>query len=321
LSVPFCGVTAVDLVDSEEQTFEKIEYDGYRQRKNGSGCTHRRVLPADSLANVKLVLEDGRLVSVRDNYTAEVSECLRAGRSTDWCRLHPSGVYFRTQDGYDLPLVHPAPDAVDTDRTIVPPGILSSETMHVLCDQSGSMQTMGDAPYEGCRELFDGLPATAQVVVSTFNSTVHIGRQQTPAEALLDGMTSLRRAHGSTSLYDAIIAAVRYRGDHPSQILTLAIVTDGKDTSSSSSVQDAKASIQRLQQRPNHRVLFLGSNQDAVLSASHLGIDAGRALTYGSDHPEQMRTAFRSSSANTQAVRNGGRETGFTSVQRQASMR
>jgi hypothetical protein len=222
--------------------------------------------------------------------------------------------------------------SAEGDRTTIPPSIrrlsafqdiadMPVETMHVLCDQSGSMQTMGDAPYEGCRELFDGLPETANVVVSTFNSAVNLGHQQTRAQALADGMTNLRRAHGSTRLYDAIIAAVQYSEDNPSQTLTLAIVTDGQDTSSSSTVEDARASIERLQQTPNHRVLFLGSNQDAVLSARNLGIDAGRALTYGSDNPEQMRTAFRSLSANTQAVRNSGHETGFTSMQRQASVR
>jgi hypothetical protein len=182
------------------------------------------------------------------------------------------------------------------------------------------MQSMGDAPYQGCRELFEGLPDDASIVVSTFNSTVYIGTMQTRDAALQRDMQELRRAQGSTKLYDAIISAVNHSEQHPSHTLTLAIITDGQDTASNAGAADAKAAIERLQTRANHRVLFLGSNQDAVLSARTLGIDVGRALTYGSDNPDQMRTAFRSLSSNTSAVRSSGQEVSFTTAQREASV-
>ena len=65
------------------------------------------------------------------------------------------------------------------------------------------------------------------------------------------------------------------------------------------------------------RVLFIGSSQDAVLTAEGMGIDRGQALTYGNTVTD-IRQAFRVvSAANSRYTR--GDVGNFTNVERQMS--
>tara|TARA_B110000046_G_C12946313_1_gene378139 strand:+ start:295 stop:879 length:585 start_codon:yes stop_codon:yes gene_type:complete len=192
--------------------------------------------------------------------------------------------------------------------------------MHVLCDQSGSMANMGTAPYDGCRELVESLTEGASITISTFNSNVNIGTRQTREQVLQSPMTELKRASGSTSLYDAIVAGVEHSMARPASSLVFVVVTDGHDTSSRASLHDARNALQRLQSRSTHKAIFLGSNQDAVVAAESLGIPPHRALTFGNEQPELLRQAFRCVSETT-SLQNEDGDLGFTPIQREASIR
>ena len=76
--------------------------------------------------------------------------------------------------------------------------------------------------------------------------------------------------------------------------------------------------IENFQSKQGMRILFLGSNQDAIVSASGIGIPVNRALTYGHDG-ENTKNAFRAVSENVDGYRSCGADN-FTRSQRQNSV-
>ena len=181
------------------------------------------------------------------------------------------------------------------------------------------MASMNDAAYEGARELIEGVPETARIVFSTFASDICLGDAMNRQTAL--STVVCRVANGSTSMYDGIIRAIsqidQTSADVESTKQTLIIITDGQDTSSRGSHNEACAALLRMANRGS-RVVFLGANQDAVMAARQLGIPAGNALSYASNANGQ-RLAFRAASEAQRAYRTTGTAQ-FTQLQRAASM-
>lgn len=249
-----------------------------------------------------LVLEDGRVVQIRDDQKEQTRLLSENAPELDaaWLRLFPRNVCFVSQSGQLLPLVKRAPQ----DDT--------AESFHLVLDRSGSMYHVDAAAYEGARELLEKLPENTRVTVTLFSSDVQLGRHQTREEAL--ATLSLREASGCTCLRDAIYQAIHAELGAPVTRTTIVVVTDGHDTSSTRSLDEARAAIATFQQRENYRLLFLGSNQDAIFAAQAYGIPVARAITYGSDGTH-LRQAMRVASENTAAFRNL-RFDGFSPMQR-----
>jgi hypothetical protein len=196
------------------------------------------------------------------------------------------------------------------------------------------MRDMTTAAYGGARELISGLPSAASVTFTTFSTSVHIGCRLTRGEAL--ATLSAPVASGRTALYDALVEAIEAEtdrdaghitdqdspvtdSDDPSvSTTTIVVITDGFDTSSTRTAADARRAVQAAQEQ-GMRILFLGANQDAVLSAAAIGVPADHALTYGANAPD-MHTALRSLSAALDRTRSG-EALAFRQVERQASAR
>lgn len=276
------------------------------------------------------MLATGEVVTLRPQYAEEALAWLQTGRGREsgWIIETPSVVYFQAQNGEAMPLVTAPPPSREAEtvgrrhrRDALQAPSRSGHTVHLLIDQSGSMATMNDAAFQGLKELIDSLSDDTSVIVSTFNHQLEIGACMQKHELTHDAIDGFRRASGTTALFDAIVRVATHTHEHDSAEFTLAILTDGQDTASRTSTrEDARRSIERLQSLPHHRVLFLGSNQDAVLTAATLGIPVGRALEYGT-MPEHMTTALRNLSENIRSNRAGaGDEVAFTSAQRQASV-
>lgn len=190
------------------------------------------------------------------------------------------------------------------------------ERMHIVLDQSGSMQSVQAAVYDGARELVQDLPDDASIAFSTFANGVSIGPATSKA-AVLHRLSDTPVATGSTALYDAIVDVTsRETAGHT----TIVLVTDGQDTSSSRSNFDAaRTACLAFQSDPTNRLLFLGSHQDAILSARTFGIPVERALTFGTDEVH-MRAAMRSAASNVARYRSMGFDE-FTPTERQMSVR
>ena len=160
----------------------------------------------------------------------------------------------------------------------------------------------------------------ASVIFTTFSDSVRVGERQRK-KALLTDLDSYRHAEGMTALFDAIIAVAQHTEAHPSEKLTIVIVTDGEDTCSHHGVARAKASIEAIKGKPNHHIVYMGSNQDAVLTGGSLGIPVRSCLTYGQS-TGSMQMAFQSATEYVTSVRSAPPGTchSFTEAQRVASV-
>lgn len=299
---------------------------------------------------IKIVMESGEEKDLNDPQLNELIAALTNSRALEpnWLHIGVHGSHFLTREGHVLPLVihhasiqdpqppcirrqpgfsdaHNAPIALEGTRSnnvVNQSDCFNSheqtETLHCLIDQSSSMRSMADAVYEGAFELLRAQPQTSTITMSFFATDVTIGQRRSRDDAIAD--IERRVADGTTALYDGIVAAVDDEAQYDNERVTLVIVTDGMDTSSRHSPADAKSAIQRFEKRGQHfRVLFMGSNQDAISSAATLGISSARALSFGGQHQSHMRAAFRAASENTAAYRSSGQDN-FTLPQRQRSV-
>ncbi len=97
---------------------------------------------------------------------------------------------------------------------------------------------------------------------------------------------------GSTALLDAIGGAVKHIGnihkyarpeDVPAHTMFV-ITTDGMENSSHIyGAEDIKEMIERQKKKYGWEFIFIGANIDAIHTASHIGIEADRAVNYHAD--------------------------------------
>ena len=206
----------------------------------------------------------------------------------------------------------------EIDLTQAPPALPEGlrENVHIALDKSGSMRSMSSVHYEGACEFLRQQPDDIYVTFSTFSNRVAVGERMRDTNAVMQAIYGCT-CEGATCLYDAIIECVEAEEASPLERTTLVVVTDGADTCSTRSRDDAKAAIRRFQMHKHWRVLFIGTNQDAALSAHQLGIPTERALSFSG--VEGVREAYRSVSANVSSYRAHGSDH-FTDLQRRASI-
>jgi len=130
--------------------------------------------------------------------------------------------------------------AVPLGRTNTPVGVV------LVIDTSGSMNQNGklDAAKAAARQFVSAKQPNDQIALVSFNSQptvqVNFTSDQT---ALLNGINSLA-ATGETALWDAVRTSVALYTDHPNLQPNLLVLSDGKDTVSKSTFDEAKAAAQ-----------------------------------------------------------------------------
>jgi hypothetical protein len=180
------------------------------------------------------------------------------------------------------------------------------------------MQNMQASAYNGAKELVESLSESASVRFTTFSTTVSIG-QSLPRDDLVRILSAPPVASGSTALHDAIVQSINIAKRETGRV-TVVIVTDGQDTSSKEATREqVRACIEEFQRDGMHRILFLGTNQDAIVAAQAFGIPMQAALTFG-NNPQHVRAAFRAASENVMRMR-GGNMNGFVQAERTMSVR
>lgn len=98
------------------------------------------------------------------------------------------------------------------------------------------------------------------------------------------------------------------------------IVTDGLENASKKYTnKEIKKMIKIADEIYNIKLMYLAANQDAILEANKLGIDASRAMDY-SETPDNVRCAYRSAASAAARTRSAGR-TEFTEMERSLSSR
>lgn len=164
-----------------------------------------------------------------------------------------------------------------------------------ILDRSGSMAPMTEhaiAGFNGFLRDQQQAPGDARLSLVLFDDEIQPVCVSIPvAEAVeLDTTTFVPR--GSTALLDAIGLTIDALGDRlaaipenerPGQVI-VAILTDGHENASRLHTWPRIAD--KIRHQENHyswRFLFLGANQDAIATASRMGIAADNAATYTHD--------------------------------------
>ena len=197
----------------------------------------------------------------------------------------------------------------------------------LIVDRPGSMMQIRDGMVGGLQKLVDDQAATPgklTVDIVTFDDKI----EHTHAFANPAVVTVELEPRGMTALWDAIGIAVHDFGEalasldeqkRPDMVQVI-IVTDGMENASREYTGgQINSAISHQRDTYKWDFIFLGANQDAVVTAAELGIDGVAAMTYGLD-VESVGGMHEATSRYIHSVRAGARE-GFSVDERAASMR
>jgi Mg-chelatase subunit ChlD len=151
----------------------------------------------------------------------------------------------------------------------------------VLVDESGTMGWLVEPVVSGVNQLVESFrqgKGTARITVGFFDASpglprTRFGRLGRPAKKFEQLTAADYRPRGMTPLYDAIVDAVNLMDDERKgdEVGFLAIVTDGLENASETTLDGAKRALKRLTKRGDS-VVFLGANIDAEGVAADLGL-------------------------------------------------
>ena len=174
-----------------------------------------------------------------------------------------------------------------------------------ILDRSGSMSGLESDTIGGFNAMLkkqkrqDGACLVSTVLFDNESLVLH---DRLPLEQVPMMTEDDYRVRGCTALIDALGDAIRHvanihkyarKEDVPAHTLFI-IMTDGMENASSRySSDEVKAMIETRKQQDGWEFLFIGANIDAVETARHYGIDAGRAVNYHADE-DGTRVAYES---------------------------
>jgi hypothetical protein len=185
----------------------------------------------------------------------------------------------------------------------------------IILDRSGSMQTVRASTIDSVNEFINTqktVPGEASVTFVQFDDVYeHFFTGNLKLLAPLTEETFVPR--GWTALYDAIGETINNVGTELSLIpessrpdkVIVVIVTDGAENMSKRFTQSKIAEmIKRQRDIYSWEFVFVGANQDAVLTAKTINIPMGSAITYTHD-AVGTRNVFNATSNALSAYRTG----------------
>lgn len=186
----------------------------------------------------------------------------------------------------------------------------------IILDRSGSMQSVASDTIGGFNSFLKDQqeqPSEAVLSLVQFDNeyeTVYSGKPIKDASKLTDATFQPR---GMTALLDAIGRTINATGarfselpesDRPDKVI-LVIMTDGFENASHEFDNIKIAEMIRTQTNDyNWDFVFVGANQDAVLSAKAIGINTANALSYAAN-AQGTSAVYASLSANVTSRRVG----------------
>lgn len=197
----------------------------------------------------------------------------------------------------------------------------------IVLDRSGSMQAIKNDTIGGFNSFLASqkkLPGKATVSLIQFDNIyeiVYVGQSLNKAQEL-NKDTFIPR--GATALLDAIGKTIDLTGkrlasmdenDRPDKVVCV-ILTDGEENSSTEfKIAQINQMIQHQQEKYAWEFVFLGANQDAIATASQMGIKRDNALSYKATGAK-TRLAFASVSEGVARFRSGKESAGFVDEDR-----
>lgn len=184
----------------------------------------------------------------------------------------------------------------------------------MVLDRSGSMESIADDTIGGFNKFLDdqkAVPGQATISLVQFDDKYEVVMDGSAIASAnrLDRKTFVPR--GSTALLDAIGRTINKTGDRigkmeekdrPEKVLFV-IITDGQENASREFTNE-KINEMISHQRDIYQwqFVFLAANQDAISTASKMGIGANASMTYAANSAGS-KAAFASLSANTASLR------------------
>ncbi len=184
----------------------------------------------------------------------------------------------------------------------------------IVLDRSGSMASVRDATIDAfngyVRSQQDG-PGNVQLSLIQFDDQYEPVMTCVPIAKVRDLDTRTYQPRGCTALLDAIGRTIVSTGkrlrkmrenERPDKVLFV-VQTDGFENASKQ-FKPHQISEMIAEQRDKYswQFVFLGANQDAIMSAARFGIPAAAALSYGGTQAGTM-AAFNALGARTRAYR------------------
>lgn len=180
----------------------------------------------------------------------------------------------------------------------------------VLLDRSGSMAAIKTAMESGFEEFLYAHrknPSTRLSLVQFDGENPH--DKVYTALPVLDTPKLRLDPRGSTPLRDALcltiddtgrrLAAMR-ESERPQKVLFI-VITDGMENASTQfSTRDVRERVERQRDIYSWEFVFLGANQDAILTAQEFSFDVKKAITYNANLGA-TRGAWKGLATNTAA--------------------
>lgn len=186
----------------------------------------------------------------------------------------------------------------------------------LIVDRSGSMGTIAKQTIMGINEFIQEQKKSdknVKITVALFDNEYLLPVDGVLAENVQGFTNETYVPRGMTALYDAIGRTIDNVGnrlantpenERPSKVL-IAIFTDGYENASTDYSSDlVKERIEHQTNKYGWDFVFIGANQDAILTAGGLGIGTGSALTYAANDVGVYNT-MRSFAAYTNNLYNG----------------
>lgn len=193
----------------------------------------------------------------------------------------------------------------------------------IVLDRSGSMGSIRDDMVGGLEQLLRTHatePGLLRVDIVTFDDQIEVTHHfADPTDVSVDlvprGMTALHDAMGyAINGFGAQLAALPEHA-RPGNVQVI-VVTDGYENASKEYTAEAVRQLVVEQTETfGWDFVFLGADQDAVLTAGALGIAAGKAMTYarGVDNVKSMNASLV---GKLRSVRSGRRDDVFSAAER-----
>lgn len=213
----------------------------------------------------------------------------------------------------------------------------------VVLDESYSMKSHQKTTLNGFNEFISSQRELGNCQLTLYIFSEEVRKLPTQEiEDVSDLTSETFKPHGRTALFDAMGEALREfpedtvakkdpqfedaeetssnwevvdESEIPEKKKILLVITDGEENAST---KETSASIKALcDKRKNVNIVYLGSNQDAILAAKSIGGGGGSALNYSDGNKE----VYRSLSAAVMRTRTGQQqEVVFTQEERLSSI-
>jgi uncharacterized protein YegL len=200
-------------------------------------------------------------------------------------------------------------------------GIMKPTEIIFVLDRSGSMSSVLESTIQG----FNTFLAEQKKIDQPCNFTliqfddqyeVVINNQVLKYVPELNTNTFVPR--GGTALYDAVGKAINSRKDTTNNVIFV-ILTDGHENVSREFDQRKISALITEQRARGWNFTFLGANQDAMLSARALSIDANAVMNYAANSVGVSNT-FKSVSRALHTNRVSGQSINYSAADRSAAM-